>query len=132
MQNAILAWLQKTGIDGWMLDGPSWLKWIRYKLTGLPGVQFLYPPAEVTIVVSQSFVRDSKGWVVVRQYNPLFPAVRSAPSAVSGAPAKSKSLAAPLKATASEKHQRNGAPNTSFIRVRGQREAGEQDRGSDG
>ena len=109
MQNAILAWLQKTGIDGWMLDGPSWLKWIRYKLTGLPGVQFLYPPAEVTIVVSQSFVRDSKGWVVVRQYTPLFPAVRSAPSAVSGAPAKSKSLA-----------------------VRGQREAGEQDRGSDG
>ena len=32
-------------------------------------------------------------------------------------PAKSKFLAAPLKATASEKHQRNGAPNTSFIRA---------------
>jgi hypothetical protein len=50
--------------------------------------------------------------------SPFSPPADPAQWLFQGRPAKSKFLAAPLKATASEKHQRNVVPNTSFIRAK--------------
>jgi len=49
--------------------------------------------------------------------NPFFLASGPPQWLFQGPPAESKVLAAPLKAKASESHQRNGVPNTIFIRA---------------
>jgi hypothetical protein len=59
---------------------------------------------------SLGYCRDGKP-------TPFSPASGPATRSFNGLHPKSKFLAAPLKATASERHGRNGVPNTSFIRV---------------
>jgi hypothetical protein len=68
LKDVVDSWLWHNGLAEWMMTGPPWLQRIHEKLTGRIGLKFIPLPTEVTVVVSQKFVRDSKGWVVVRQY----------------------------------------------------------------